>query len=428
MIAHQFPNGLTAVCVPRPDLETVNLSLWLRHGSMHDRAGQRGISHLAEHLFFARDVSWQGETINPLFWVEGEGGIVDAATFRDATRYQIRMHKHNWQTYLQLLFHLHLEAELTEERVDAERQILDNEIREYMDYPDAWAPVLADRALFGADAAVASFIGGSVTDLPNIGCQDVLDHWHSITADRVFVFVMGPVEPDEVFALVEEYARSMPEGVSADEEIPVTMSNGVVQEASEEKDLVTLGVSMQMPSLLEPGYFSGELLMRLLAGASISRLTKALRHQHGLIYDLDIDYDPLRTTGVLNIVTSFAAEKAAQVIDVLFRELEDLVESGFAEEEVAKLRRYKETQQLLSLEQPNLVVKWTGLMMTRGRLMSWQDYADGLRGVTADGVNRLLCEVLREGRIGFGLIGGGPELVERIAENGKRLQKRAAGR
>ncbi len=59
-----LPSGLRIVTDRMPHLETVSLGVWVAAGSRHERPGERGLSHLLEHMAFkgtrrrsARDIA-----------------------------------------------------------------------------------------------------------------------------------------------------------------------------------------------------------------------------------------------------------------------------------------------------------------------------------------------------------------------------------
>ena len=86
---HTLSNGLRVLTAPLPHAQSVACYIMLAAGSRYEDAGNRGIAHFAEHMFFkgtekrptARDLSMEVDKI---------GGEFNAFTSKEYTGYYIR--------------------------------------------------------------------------------------------------------------------------------------------------------------------------------------------------------------------------------------------------------------------------------------------------------------------------------------------------
>ena len=87
--AHTLSNGLRVLTAPLPHAQSVACYVMLAAGSRYENAGNRGIAHFAEHMFFkgterrptARDLTMEVDKI---------GGEFNAFTSKEYTGYYIR--------------------------------------------------------------------------------------------------------------------------------------------------------------------------------------------------------------------------------------------------------------------------------------------------------------------------------------------------
>jgi predicted Zn-dependent peptidase len=87
-VQHQFANGLRAVVLPRPDLLSACVSVYVQAGSVHESRRLNGISHVIEHMVFKGTTTRDARQIN--LDAERLGAEVDAYTDKDHTAFHLR--------------------------------------------------------------------------------------------------------------------------------------------------------------------------------------------------------------------------------------------------------------------------------------------------------------------------------------------------
>ena len=210
-----LPNGLNIMVVPRPGF-TKKLAYFITDfGSIHTEftlEGQEyrvpaGIAHYLEHKMFdlpGRDVSAEFASM---------GASVNAFTSYDVTAYYFSCTEHFVEN-LKLLLEFVSTPYFTEESVEKERGIIDQEIGMNLDNPDSQIFEKLMPALFENHPVRVPILGTSET-IRQITPENLyLCHRAFYNPANMTLCVVGDVDPNEVARIAEECLprESMPVG------------------------------------------------------------------------------------------------------------------------------------------------------------------------------------------------------------------------
>ncbi len=201
----KLENGLTVAVVPRPGA-TRKLAYFVTNmGSIHRRfslEGQEytlpaGIAHYLEHKLFdlpQRDVNGELAAL---------GANVNAFTSYDMTAYYFSCTEH-FEESLSLLLEFVATPYFTQESVDKERGIIDQEIGMNLDAPES---VIFERLMEGMYAShdIRTPILGTSETIRQIGPEELyLCHRAFYVPENMILCVVGDVEPETVVRLAQE--------------------------------------------------------------------------------------------------------------------------------------------------------------------------------------------------------------------------------
>ena len=127
-------NGLRLLMLPQPDARVFTLDVWVGAGSRYEQGFHGGISHLTEHMLFkgtetrsSRDISLAMDDI---------GGVINAYTGQEHTRYYIKTLREFVGQALELLADMLLCSAIPQRELELERQVVLEEIAMYEDSPE----------------------------------------------------------------------------------------------------------------------------------------------------------------------------------------------------------------------------------------------------------------------------------------------------
>ena len=122
-----LPNGLRIVVQENPASPTVSVNVFIAAGSLDETPETTGLAHFYEHMFFRGTPTLTGLEFKKS--IESLGGITNASTAKDMTHYYIGLPGEHTQKGLSLLADALIRAEVTQEGVDVERDVVLEEYR-----------------------------------------------------------------------------------------------------------------------------------------------------------------------------------------------------------------------------------------------------------------------------------------------------------
>ena len=132
-VRFRLANHLTLLALPDVQAPIFAMQTWFRVGSRHEQKGKTGIAHLFEHLMFKGTKGHpSGEFDHEM---EKRGAQTNAATWVDWTYYKESLPSlgDNFETAVMYESDRMVNLALTQEMVDAEREVVKNERRQRVD-------------------------------------------------------------------------------------------------------------------------------------------------------------------------------------------------------------------------------------------------------------------------------------------------------
>lgn len=196
-------NGLTILFVEDHSVPIVSYSTWIRVGSAWEKPGKSGIAHLFEHLMF------KGTPLNSgakfFQTLESHGATVNAYTQKDVTVYYEVVSSE----YLPLVIDLESDRlanlELTQEKLDAERQVVKEERRLRVEsHFDAQVVEILQKMIFPTHPYGWPVIGYQ-EDLEKLTLEECRDFFHQYyQPSNAIVTIAGDFDYRETLALMKE--------------------------------------------------------------------------------------------------------------------------------------------------------------------------------------------------------------------------------
>ena len=280
ILTHRLGNGMSVVLVPDERVPVSAASLWYRVGSAHERPGRGGFAHLFEHMMFQGSANvGKGQHFG---LVQAAGGRTNAYTGLDATVYNDTVPSHE----LELV--LWLEADrmatladaLTQEKLDNQRSVVQNERRKRVDNaPYGTWEERAYRLAFEPEHPYHHSAWGSMAELAAASLDEVRDFFRTHYRPNAAVLVLaGDLDPDRAMELVERHfgpIAPIPAGADAAPSLGRTdavATGGSRDEVRGEGPVPRLYVAVTVPPFGAPGYAAADLVVDLLASGRASRL------------------------------------------------------------------------------------------------------------------------------------------------------------
>jgi predicted Zn-dependent peptidase len=393
-----------------PHARSVAVALFVGVGSRHETEGEAGLSHMVEHLAFkgTRGYPEAGALSEA---IEACGGTVNASTDRELTVYSARVPRSRADRAFEVVAELVVHPLLRRADLVAEKPVVVDEIRAYVDSPSDHVFSLFDELLFGTHP-LGREIAGSPQTVRRTTHAAVAAHWRDWYApDRMVLAVAGSIEHAAVRRAAREWFSSVGERSSASRPAaavtpPTAVAPGAVRVGF--RRLVQGNLCLGMPgvSRTHADRWPLDLLTAVLGDGMSSRLFLELRERRSLAYDVGTFATSYADCGTVGVHAGFDPPQADAVIRAALEQLERVVQDPIPPTEIERAKAYTRGRIELRLEESSAVAAWLGIGESLlPRILTVDEVVERLEAVTADDLLRVARTYLRPDLARIALLG-----------------------
>ena len=359
-----LPGGLRVVTESLPAVRSVALGIWVGVGSRDEDAAHAGATHYLEHLLFKGTRKRTALDISST--MDAVGGEMNAFTAKEYTCYYARVLDADLPLAIDVLSDM-VSASLIEPRdVDAERNVVLEEIAMNDDEPQDLVHEAFTAKLFG-DTPLGRPILGTVESINAITRDQIWEHYAArYTPPHLVVAAAGNLDHDVVVAWVQSaFTQGLSEVGTAEPAAPRLRGSGglwdgygpaagtgvkLVSRTIEQANLV-LGCE-GLPRTDDRRFALG-VLNAALGGGMSSRLFQEVREKRGLAYAVGSFAAQHADTGMWGIYVGCSPSKADEVLSICAAEVAKVVGEGLTDAELARGKGQVRGGIVLGLEDPS---------------------------------------------------------------------------
>jgi predicted Zn-dependent peptidase len=393
----ELANGLRIVTEAMPEARSVTIGVWVRVGGRDEPIELSGASHFLEHLLFkgteARSARQIAEAIDSV------GGEMNAFTAREHTAYYARLPHGQLALGLEILGDVLREPSLRPAEIDAERQVIVEEVLMNLDAPEDRVHTLLCESVFAGHPLGRDVLGdlATIESLQRTDIAGFFERWYR--PEAMVVTVAGRLDHDAVVAATEAAL-----GGGSGGEVPVREAPGALAPAvrvhRDDTEQAHLCLGWRSPSATDDDRWAMAVANQVLGGGMASRLFQQVREERGLAYSVYSHPSSYSDSGYLTIYCGTSPSKAHQTLTVIEGVVADLLADGVSEGERAVAAGYLEGSLLLSMEDSGGRMGRLGrALMQRDEVPSVDEQVEHLRAVTTDDVHTVLRKVFDAPRV-----------------------------
>lgn len=397
-----LPGGLRVITEAVPGVRSVAFGVWAAVGSRDEGPDEAGCSHFLEHLLFKGTPHRDALAISAA--IEERGGEINAFTTKESTCYYARVLDVDSGLAADVILDLVLSSLIAAEDVDAERDVILEEIAMHADEPADAVHDLFAAAVYG-DAPMGLPILGTNESITQLARETVDAYYRGrYRLPNLVVAAAGRLEHDEVVAAVAAALdRAVAAGYPVDPRAtaaapriapvvpPRPVAELVTIRAVEQAHLV---LGMPGVSLTDDRRFALGVLNAALGGGMSSRLFQEVRERRGLAYSVYSFASQHSDGGIVGVYAGCLPGKVDEVLAVCRGELAAVAGSGLTPHEVEQGRGQLIGSLVLRQED-------TGSRMSRlgkselfhGQLWSVDDIVARIEAVTVEEVAAVAAEL-----------------------------------
>jgi len=351
---HTLNNGLDVIVHSDRSIPVAAVNVWYHVGSKNETPGKTGFAHLFEHVMFEGSKHHNKDYFEPLQEI---GANINGSTTNDRTNY--------WEdipsNYLELALWLEsdrmgflLEA-LDENRFNLQRDVVKNERRQsYENRPYGMSYLKIQEALFPPPHPYNWPTIGSQEDLDNASVDDVKEFFRNFYhPSNASLSIVGDVEPQSVFKLVEKYFGDIEPGPSIERLSTQTSTlRGETNLILEDNiQLPRLYLAWPVPEDFTREQAALDILSVILADGRSSRLERKLLYENQTAHDIRVFNHAQEISGEFHIIATAGPNNSLETIqDELLKSLEEIKSHPPTEKEMMRAQNRIENYHIRQLE------------------------------------------------------------------------------
>ena len=384
-------NGIRVVTETLPYFPTVSFGIWWKTGSRYEDSANNGISHFIEHMLFKGTA--QRTAYDIAREIDAIGGTLNAFTGKEYTCVYARVLKRDMDIALDILADMYKNSLFSEEDIEREKQVINQEIKMIEDNPEEYLFDLFN-ARYYREHPLGMPILGMEQNVNHFSRETLLSHFSRYHAPaNTIITATGRIDHDAfVKKIAKLFGASFPTGETAPPVgKPATFTSIDVYEKDLEHIYLCIGTDAvgQTDRKRYPLYA----LNAIVGGSMSSHLFQEVREKRGLVYNIFSYVNCFHDVGTFGISTSTSEQYLEEVLDLIKKEMAQLRAEGVAASELRFSKEHIKGNFFISLESSEARM---------GRLAKNEIYFDGyvpLRETlkSIDGIQKAqLDEVSRE--------------------------------
>ncbi len=393
--------GLRILTESIPTVRSVSFGIWAQVGSRdEDRPVVAGASHFLEHLLFK--ATKRRTALEIAAEIDAVGGEMNAFTSKEATCFYAKVLDTDLPIAVDVIVDMITSSLITAEDVDAERDVVLEEISMRDDDPSDLIHDEFSTTIWG-DTPLGRPVLGTVQSITDMPRDDVAGYWaERYQAHRLVVTAAGNLDHDTLVELVTAAFAAAdalgedgtePEGPRVGGEAPTARSTvTLINRKTEQANLVLGSQGLERD---DDRRFALSVLNTVLGGGMSSRLFQEIREKRGMAYSVYSYASRYAGAGLFGVYVGCQPAKIDEVLKVTREQLDIVAGSGLPDDELSRGKGQVRGSYVLGLED-------TGSRMSRlgkaeigyGELLSVDDVLGRVSAVTSEEVTALAADLL----------------------------------
>jgi predicted Zn-dependent peptidase len=392
-----LPGGLRVVTEAMPGVRSATLGVWVGVGSRDEAPRLSGASHFLEHVLFKG--THQRSALDISAALDAVGGELNAFTSKEYTCFHARVIDQDLPTAIDVVTDMVSSSVIASADVEAERDVILDEIAMHDDDPDDVVHNLFQERLWES--------------ISSLSRTQVAGYYkRRYRADNTVVAVAGNVDHGAVVRQVRKAfgrtdflrdADTRPRSPRSGATVTPARSGTVIRRRGTEQASFVLGV----PGIrrTDDRRYALGVLNVVLGGGPSSRLFQEVRERRGLAYSVYSYIGHYADTGMFGVAAGCLPNKVDSVLDICRSELARVADEGVSDAELELGKGQLKGASVLGLEDSGArMARVAKAELLHGELVGLDELLRRVDAVTLDDV-RALAQTMLESAPTLAVVG-----------------------
>jgi predicted Zn-dependent peptidase len=399
-----LPSGLRVITEQMAGTRSASVGVWVDVGSRDETPALHGCTHFLEHLLFKGTSSRSAMDISVA--LDRVGGEFNAFTAKEFTCFHARVLDEDLPVAIDVLGDMTTDSLVTAADVEAERDVILDEIAMHDDDPDDVAHNLFAHQAWG-DSPLGRPIAGTQESIAGL-TRDQVHRFYKrhYRAPNVVVAAAGNLEHGAVLRAVRKAfdhngfldGQAEPAPVRrSDRSRRATPGESHTVRPFEQVNLV-LGVSG--PHRTDDRRWALGVLNTAIGGGTSSRLFQEVREHRGLAYSVYSFAMHHADAGLVGVAAGCLPDKLEEVLEVIRAELAKVAAEGITAEELERGKGQLRGGLVLGMEDSGSRMSRLGKAeLVYDELLSTDEVLELVEAVTIEDVRDLAAELFTRNEV-----------------------------
>lgn len=398
-------NGLRVVLAPMADTQTATVLVMTGVGSRFESRQENGIAHFLEHMFFkgtpkrptAFDISQE---------LDGLGAECNAFTGEEYTGYYAKVAAKHWETALDIISDLFLNAKLEAEEIDRERGAILQEINMREDMPRLRVQENFQNLLYG-DTPLGRMIAGPKSNIKAFQRKDFVKFLNrGYVAENIVVGVAGNVDVKKAKKIISDAFSNVAKGKKVKAtEAKNAQKTPQIHVQNKKFDQTNFVVGCRAYHMTHKDRPVVSVLAAILGGGMSSRMFIEVREKRGLAYMVGSSVETFVDAGYLETHCGVEHENLEKALAVVMEEYQKIRTEKVGSKELKKAKESIKGRMAMGLEGSDEVVEFlVGQEVLTGNIKLIKERMKEIDAVTAEDVLRVAKDIFKNHKLNLAVI------------------------
>ncbi|UCD36388.1 MAG: insulinase family protein [Nitrospiraceae bacterium] len=394
-----LPNGMQVFIITDRSTPLAVFEVWYNAGSIHEKPGKTGLSHLLEHMMFKGTPSHGAGSFSKM--IKRVGGIDNAGTGKDYAFYFQKLAPDRLSLSVEMEADRMSNLIMDPQETLSERNVVMEERRmRYDDDPQNLVYEEVMAAAFKNHPYRWPTIGW-MSDLKTITHEDLLTYYRTrYVPNNAFIVAAGNIDVDSLMALIRKDFGRIPSGDPVRDSIPEEPEQLGERRVfvRKEAELPYVFSAYKAPNILDEDSYALDVLSSVLSDGKSARIYKSLIDKKQIALSAGAGYSSIQKYPHLFYLygTAMPGRPIEDVEKALYEEVENIKEEPPSEREVQKAKNQIESDFIMHQDNVYYQAMMLALFQMVGDWTLRDRYIDGIRRVTPADVQRVAKKYLVE--------------------------------
>jgi predicted Zn-dependent peptidase len=404
VVLSELASGERVISERMPSVRSVAIGFWIGVGSRDETTAKAGLTHFIEHLLFKGTRSYGARQIAEIF--DELGGELNAATSREHTVVFGRIPYDQLERAIDVMTDMVFVPAFAD--IDAERQVVLEEIAMLEDAPQDQVHDLASEAVFGGHPLGRPVLGRSEV-ISSVSRRTISGfHESKYHPGNVVVAAAGNVAHERLVSLVTRAANAREHVVASPYVRKPLLRTPAAGIRFQRKETEQYHVCIAAPGIARSDRrrFAASLLDSILGGSASSRLFQEIREKRGMAYSVYSFVAQYSDTGLVGISLGTREENLGACLEIAAEQVAEIAAGKFLKGELERAKEHARGRIMLSME--STATRMTRLgrsVITDTELLSPERIIAEIEAVEPDAVSELASMLLASERLSAAGIG-----------------------